>query len=381
MKRNRPLYNDPILNQMNACPQDANLGLWYDKFCDTWTESGQANRKLENNKKLWIEKAIRSQKDLSKQKEIHILQHEAVKRMENLVTVKKGKLLFMKTDSRFITGLGNSNPIENGFAWHHTLGTAYIPGSSVKGIVRNWVQEWTGTEDEEVLRIFGSIKKDQGERVGSVIFFDALVIEPAKLEIEMLTPHFSKYYKDKRNSPVEWYAPTPIPYMVVAKDQTFVFGVAPQKNDEQGQKDVAKVAGWLKEALEWTGAGAKTAIGFGRFSEDFRRKAEREQEIASRERERQRKIKQAQMTPIQREMFEDGYEDEKNKSLFMEQMTKKWLIRMESEKISDEEKKEIAELLAKWYQEKLEKQWKKPNKKNKDKIRRIQAALQKYAKE
>src|SRR5690606_10959582 len=141
-----------------------------------------------------------------------------------------------------------------------------------------------------------------------------------------------------------------IPYMVVAKDQTFVFGVAPQKNDEQGQKDVAKVAGWLKEALEWTGAGAKTAIGFGRFSEDFRRKAEREQEIASRERERQRKIKQAQMTPIQREMFEDGYEDEKNKSLFMEQMTKKWLIRMESEKISDEEKKEIAELLAKWYQ-------------------------------
>jgi CRISPR-associated protein Cmr6 len=377
--RNRPLYNDPVLNQLKFCPPEANLGLWYDKFCDTWRESKRTDKELEIDKKEWINKAINGQ---LKQSEIHTLQQEAVKRMENLITVKNGKLLFMKTDSRFITGLGNSNPIENGFAWHHTLGTAYIPGTSIKGIARNWAQEWKGADDEEVLRIFGSIKKDQGEKVGSVIFFDALGIKPAKLEIEMLTPHFSKYYKDKKNPPVEWYAPTPIPYMVVAKNQTFVFGVAPRKNDKQGQIDVDKATKWLKEALEWIGAGAKTAIGFGRFSEDFCEKARREQEIAKREEERQKKLKLARMTPIEREMFEDGYED--NKNLFMERIANKWLIRMESMDTPVSDKREIAERLYQWYQQAEQgqerKKKKKRSKKSQQKINQIKAILEKYPK-
>ncbi|RAL26034.1 type III-B CRISPR module RAMP protein Cmr6 [Thermoflavimicrobium daqui] len=289
--------------------------------------------------------------------------------MEDLIFSQRGKLFFMKTATRFVTGLGRSHPVENGFAWHPTLGTAYLPGSSIKGVVRNWAQEWTDTPNEIISRIFGSVKKNSGEMAGSIIFFDAIATAPIQLDMEILTPHFSPYYQDKANPPRDWYSPIPIPYLVVAKDQPFLFAIAPRNNDAIGQEDLERVEKWLKEALEWIGAGAKTALGYGRFKQQ---KAWQEH-THKRKEEQERKRALANLSPIEREMVEDGYDRDPNQ--FMAALTTKWLNRMEDESTPKAEQMEIAEKLARWYQQYKPKDWKKPKGKNEAKIKRIRVIL------
>jgi CRISPR-associated protein Cmr6 len=73
----------------------------------------------------------------------------------------------------------------------------------------------------------------------------------------------------------------------VAISQHFQFALAPRTTAEQDQHDCSVAAQWLEAALAWLGAGAKTAVGYGRFcrndaaekkavSENIRRKAEAE---------------------------------------------------------------------------------------------------------
>ncbi|HWO99019.1 MAG TPA: RAMP superfamily CRISPR-associated protein [Methylococcus sp.] len=41
----------------------------------------------------------------------------------------------------FTTGLGNEHPLENGFAFLNPYGLPYLPGSGVKGILRQAARE------------------------------------------------------------------------------------------------------------------------------------------------------------------------------------------------------------------------------------------------
>ena len=84
-----------------------------------------------------------------------------------------------------MTGLGRSHPVENGFAWHPTLGMPYLPGSSVKGMVRAWAEQETDPRpaSEELDRLLG-----KQNSAGSVCFLDALPIKPVKLEADVMTP-------------------------------------------------------------------------------------------------------------------------------------------------------------------------------------------------
>ena len=59
------------------------------------------------------------------------------------------------TDGRFVTGTGRSHSVENGFAWHPTLGTPYLSGSSVKGMIRARAQE-AGASPARVAAAFGA---------------------------------------------------------------------------------------------------------------------------------------------------------------------------------------------------------------------------------
>ncbi len=242
-------------------PDTAHTGLWFDKFCNRWgVYKDKNNRKkfweLETRKDDWIRTV--TEKPCGDKNLIQ----EAVERMEKLVASLSGRLLYARTEGRFVTGLGRPHPVENGFAWHPVLGTPYLPGSSVKGMVRAWAEEWT--YDSEIDRIFGPKHTDSSKHIGSVVFFDSLPRAAVKLEIDVMTPHFAPYYREpKKYPPVERYHPVPIPFLTVAEGQSFLFAVAPRK--EEDQRDVYKVLTWLKEALEWIGAGAKTAVGYGRF--------------------------------------------------------------------------------------------------------------------
>lgn len=365
---------------------DYNAGLWYDKFCNKWTEKWEL-KGLEKNQ--WIDTVTGKPDNPVKIGKAELIS-ELTWRLSNLVDRLNGKIGVYKTQWRFVTGLGREHPVENGFAWHHTLGTPYMPGSSVKGLVRSWAESWADLSEKEksdtINRIFGP-EDNAKKNVGSVIFFDALPVDAVKLEKDVMTPHYSEYYRSDNVPPADWLSPEPIVFLTVAPEQAFVFAVAPRH--PESRDDVETVMKWLQEALAWCGAGAKTATGYGRLIPDrkaeeaWKIKVKQQQSIEQlaknekkeKKREKERQLYLASMSPIRREMEQDGYSD--NQEKFMASLSQKWLNRMYEADIPFENSMEIASLLAQWYQLYRLEQWQKPNQKNKAKIDRIKNVLEK----
>ncbi|MEW5980214.1 MAG: type III-B CRISPR module RAMP protein Cmr6 [Acidobacteriota bacterium] len=246
----RPLYRSVGPERWEPT---GHAGLWYDKFCNAWrAPQGKRWTDADVDKLAWIKTVTRKVGEAT-------LLSEHLRRQRNMVTALGGSCLEFTTESRFVTGLGREHPVENGFAWHAILGTPYLPGSSVKGIVRAWARE----EAEEGIqnRILG-----QHERVGRVVLLDALPLQPVQLEADVMTPHYAAYYQSDdpdRDPPGDWMSPIPIPFLVVAANQRFQFAMVPKT-----PKDVSHlptVETWLHKALAWLGGGAKTAVGYGRF--------------------------------------------------------------------------------------------------------------------
>ena len=339
-----PLYN--TANPPPRLPAKGNAGLWYDKFCNQWKNGWQ----LEAGDKLkWIE-------EVSRVGDSSLLE-EKWQRTIRLFEALGGKICYFRTRGRFVTGLGRDNPVENGFAWHYNLGVPYLPGSSVKGLVKAWADTMADNDEvdrEVVERVFGSDQKEKG--VGSVIFFPALPQGQVTLEADVMTPHYGPYYKGENELPADWHSPVPIPFLTVAGEQVFGFPLAPRRPAAQG--DLERAAQWLEEALDWLGAGAKTAVGYGRFRRDRaleeRVIKEQRERIAAAKREREL----AARAPLGREMEEDGFSTDPDR--FMEAMSTKWLPRLDDEGLAPEEGREIAAFLAQWYKENRLGQWKKP---------------------
>lgn len=234
---------------------DGNFGLFYDKFCDKWTEDWKGLG--DNGKREWIEAVVHNGEIGNPD-----LVEETTERRSAFVSAAGGIDLLYRTEGAFVTGLGRSHPVENGFAWHHTLGVPYLPGSSIKGMVRSWAMNWIKVDPKEVDSIFGP---NDSTRVGSVVFLDAIPNRPVRLKVEIMTPHYGPYYKESSidpEPPADWHSPIPIPFLAVDSGQEFIFGLIPRCGGEQ---DCKKVDAWLKEALHSIGAGAKTAVGYGRF--------------------------------------------------------------------------------------------------------------------
>ena len=96
--------------------------------------------------------------------------------------------MIFHTKSPFLTGMGLSHPIENGFLWHHTLGVPYLPASSIKGMMRAWMRDWREEDRDFVVRLFGSDDAN-AQSAGSIIVFDALPVVTPELALEVITPH------------------------------------------------------------------------------------------------------------------------------------------------------------------------------------------------
>lgn len=256
IKMARPLYETET--ELAERPAQSNAGLWYDKFCDQWQEGWDGLG--ETGKKNWIHGVTKGPVG-----DIRII-NEVVNRRLNLINKCGGTALYFKTDGPFVTGLGRNHPVENGFAWHQSLGTPYLPGSSVKGIVRSWAKVWEEEADEVINRIFGPRGSDSPS-VGSVIFLDAIPVDQVQLKPDVMTPHYGPYYQGNE-PPADWHNPVPVPFLVVDSKQDFLFGLLPRRPTEgQDKEDCQKAVGWLKLALEYVGGGAKTAAGYGRFEQ------------------------------------------------------------------------------------------------------------------
>lgn len=243
--------------------KDGNAGLWYDKFCNQWQRdwSGLGD----SGKREWI--ATLAPADGSARIGNGA---ELARRQRSLVDAAGGICDEFITQGPFASGLGREHPVENGFAWHHTLGTPFLPGTSVKGMVRAWAKTWEQAEEQDLSRIFGPEPLAQEAGVGSVVFLDALPTGPVILKAEIMTPHYGPYYQNG-DIPGDWHSPTPIPYLAVASQQRFLFALMPRTPADR--EDCARAFEWLSAALQFAGAGAKTATGFGRFTVDPEAKA------------------------------------------------------------------------------------------------------------
>ena len=183
------------------------------------------------------------------------------------------------TTAPFVTGMGLAHPLENGFLWHHTLSVPYLPGSSIKGMLRAWARLWQdGARSAEIDRLFGRDDKHEDKAAaGKLIVFDALPMSPVTLMPEVMTPHDGGWRINDKVSPSDWVSPTPIPFLAVAPGASFQFAFALRAGAAEGDLELAFQ--YLEDALEWIGAGAKTAVGFGRFKDPKSMQEEEEAEL------------------------------------------------------------------------------------------------------
>ena len=255
----------------------------------------------------------------------------------------------------FTTGLGNEHPLENGFAFLNPYGVPYLPGSGVKGVLRQTCRElargdWGGTHgwseenryplptngahmrnprSGELGRLsmldvlFGrATESGESEHVRGVLSFWDVIPQPdansrdVSLMVEIMTPHQGHYYQQNAQmgstSPHDSGQPVPISFLTVPPGWRFAFHVrcdlarlariAPDLAENGRWKELLEHA--FAHAFAWCGFGAKTAVGYGAMQVDERALAQRrEQEQARLEAAAEAK-RLAKLSPVERSIAE-----------------------------------------------------------------------------
>jgi len=222
-----------------------------------------------------------------------------------------GVRLIARATAPFTTGLGNEHPTENGFAFLNPCGLPYLPGSGVKGVLRQAAHEladgrWGetgGWSTQTIEALFGAEDSNDARR-GALSFWDVIPqIAGHKLMVEIMTPHYGHYYQgksdrpgDNSTTPHDSGQPIPIYFLTVPPESQFMFHVvcntaflerlAPElvAAAEDGRpywQHLLESAFQL--AFDWLGFGAKTSVGYGAMRRDLaaeqklREQAERQQ--------------------------------------------------------------------------------------------------------
>lgn len=193
------------------------------------------------------------------------------------------KVLDGRLNGKLLHGLGGAHVRETSLTLHPLYGIPYLPASSIKGVVRNWVIQAffdgreEGLKNEQnlnqtkrdirtiCLEIFGS-----EERRGQVEFFDAFVDIGFSLQPDVLTSHFPDYYKSG-SLPGDNQNPNPVNFYVIScKSVQFVVGIHREAKLNSGYSPNALldlVIAWLQKALVELGIGSKSSSGYGYFTE------------------------------------------------------------------------------------------------------------------
>ena len=300
---NWPLYRletEPLL------ATDGNRGLWYNRFFNQYTSEWviipeDKKNNIEEGRHHWVNENAKNPVDQQAVQQA-VLQASAIRHL-TLITALGGRGAVFATDWHFASGLGLPHPVENGLAWHHTLGVPYLAGSGVKGLVKAWVDVWDESLNEEEKKRRSMDWFGTTEQAGRFLFFDALPVEPVKLVADVMTPHMAKWYeqggeindwqREPENLPADWHAPVPVPFLVV-KSAKLLFGVTPRH--PKFAEELPQVFAALKQALDWLGAGAKTAAGYGRVVED----EDESEKLREKAKQAKAKAEEAKLSPEQR---------------------------------------------------------------------------------
>lgn len=196
----------------------------------------------------------------------------------------------------FTTGLGNEHPLENGFAFLNPYGLPYLPGSGVKGVLRQAARElasgeWddaSGWSEGTITALFGLQSADGNldHQRGALTFWDVIPqLKGDSLSVEIMTPHQKHYYQEGQN-PHDSGQPVPISFLTVPPGSGFTFHVqcnrqllettAPELAADNRWQALLQAA--FEHAFNWLGFGAKTAVGYGAMVDQKQIAREREQQ-------------------------------------------------------------------------------------------------------
>ncbi len=241
-----------------------------------------------------------------------------------------------KSAAPFTTGLGNEHPLENGFAFLWPYGLPYLPGSGVKGVLRQTVREITkGMWDESTwnsetvaevkinkkpvqltaLDLLFGLESEDGKQVhyrGVLSFWDVIPeIKGNQLMVEIMTAHQSHYHANSK-PPHDSGQPNPISFLTVPPDSSFNFHVqcdlprlqqlAPSLAENGQWQTLLQTA--FEHAFDWLGFGAKTAVGYGAMRVDQSREEERREQAEKEAARRRREAELASMPPVERDIVE-----------------------------------------------------------------------------
>ena len=228
--------------------------------------------------KAALEKVIKSHRDQK------LLQELFCRRSASLNALN-AKQLSMTTRGALTLHLSRSGALENaGIALHPIYGFVYLPGSGIKGLTRAyaetvWAPEQTDKEKawRQIEETFGwspgserdkqgwrpsQIDPREGAATGRLVFHDAWPLNWPRLILDVVNNHHVKYYAGE-DDPGDWEDPTLVYFLAIGAGEEFEFAISDRKPANDGLLDLA--CAWLKEALTYEGAGAKTAAGYGRF--------------------------------------------------------------------------------------------------------------------
>ena len=234
-------------------------------------------------------------------------------------TLPAGQVLVLDAlaSAPFSTGLGNEHPLENGFAFLNPYGLPYLPGSGIKGVLRQAARELASGEWGEVSPdLLWTCPHPQGEPAlsltelllgreaasgssdhfrGVLTFWDCLPqLAGHALQVEVMTPHQSHYYQQKNDSnaggsctPHDSGQPIPICYLTVPAGSLFAFYVqcdlprlarlAPEW--AAAERWQVLLTALFEHAFAWLGFGAKTAVGYGAMQIDTRAASRRRESL------------------------------------------------------------------------------------------------------
>lgn len=133
--------------------------------------------------------------------------------------------------------------------FHPVYGIPYVPSSSLKGFLRAWARK---AEQEEFKRLLGFIDGEHSS-LAAVQVLDAFPIRPC-LKLDMANPQWAW----DRDQVV--YSTVPHPLLSMA-NVTLKIGLV--RTSLGTALDVQKVKGWLEQAFEAEGLGARVSAGYG----------------------------------------------------------------------------------------------------------------------